>query len=169
VLFIALLPVHAKDSVKLTFFAFDQAISGSAGEERVLPSGGVHVQGQVVEGYFYLFVPERGLMPLVGWYKTEVNYNLDANYMGPYFGSWSIDFRENGYFEGNYSGNIIPFVDHADNFTPKSMLINQNGQLQGTFHNEQGDEKWLIKLISAVAETGTFDDGMDYFGEIYIK
>ncbi|MBN2318760.1 MAG: hypothetical protein JXR49_06775 [Acidobacteria bacterium] len=168
-LIFALLPVQAKDKDKLTFFAFDQTNTVSEGEVRELPSGGVHCQGEILEGNFYLFVPERfGFTPLLGWVKIEMNYSVDANFMGLYWGKWSVDFGEYGYFEGNYSGKLIPFVDHADNFTPKAMLINQSGQLQGTLHNENGDEEWLIKIISGVAEIGT-DDGMDYFGEVFIK
>ena len=172
VLIFASLPVQAQDNNKIMFFAFDQYTTVSDGEVSVLPSGGSKVQGAVFAGPFYLFVPDRfGMTPLVGEERVEVSYSVDANSMGPYWGKWSVDFGEYGYVEGNYSGKVTPFVDHADGFTPKVMMIGQSGQLQGTFHGAGGDEKWLIKLISGVSKVtpGAATNSMDYFGEIFIK
>ena len=171
-LIFASLPVQAEDNYKTTFFAFDQSTQVSDGEVSVLPSGGSTVRGMVYEGPFYLFVPERfGMMPLVGEERIEFSYSVDASFVGPYWGKWSVDFGEYGYVEGNYSGKFTPFVDHADGFTLKVMMIGQSGQLQGTFHGAGGDEKWLIKLISGVSTVtpGAATSSMDYFGEIFIK
>jgi hypothetical protein len=170
-LIFASLPVQAKDGNKLTFFGFDQVYKVvSEGEVTIHPSGSMEARGIVQEGFFYLFVPDRGLMPLPGVQTTETNYNINApNSSGVYWGKWSIDFGEYGYFEGRFSGNLIPFLDHANNFDLTTMLIGQNSQLQGTFHGADGDEEWLIKTISVVAQTGADDDGADYFGEITVK
>ena len=171
VLIFASLPVQAKDKDKITFFAFDQVSATIPGEVRDLPSGGFHALGAVSEGLFYLFVPNRfGMTPLVGAEKVEINYNLDANMMGPYWGKWSVDFGEFGYFEGNYSGYFTFFLDHTDNFTAKLMAIGQSGLLQGTFHGTGGDEEWLFKLISGVNKATPGEiSSMDYYGEIFVK
>ena len=170
VLIFSSLTVQAKDQGKLTFFGYDQDSRVlDPGEVSVNPSGGISLRGQIAEADFFLFVPARSIGSLPGIQTIELNYNLDANYQGKYWGKWSLDFGEYGHFEGNFSGELVPFLDHTDGFAYKVMTIGRQGEIQGTFHGPDGDEEWLIKLISSVAETGTFDDGMDFFGEIFVK
>jgi hypothetical protein len=164
--FVFSLPLQAQD--KMTFFAYDMSSPVSPGDVKDLPSGGFNGHDLTFQGQFILFVPDRlGMNPLVGLETFEYNYSINASFLGTYWGKWTIDFGDYGYFEGNFSGKSYPFLDHNDGFQVRLMNINQSGELRGIFHGPDGDEKWVLKLISAVANQK--DGSMDYLGELHIQ